>query len=249
MKDTDDKNRPCLICLHHAGGNASVFNRLLRIDPHVLALPVELPGHGRRNKEELCSDLKCIAADLANDISKEFCGCEIFIYGHSFGSLVAFELCRELETKYGIFPKELIVSGRDAPCYRELKGFDHNKMTEKELLEEMRSYGYMPEILLNNCEFMKSFVPMALSDYYMIGGYEYEQGEKLHAPIHLNYGDEDRDIVPEKADDWGRLTTGGFSKKVYHGDHFFMFNSDSTYFEELIKRVKTASEICIGGKL
>lgn len=244
LKDSDDLNRPCLICLHHAGGNASVFNRLLRIDADVLAVPVELPGHGRRMNEKAYKDMKQAAADLAAETAKIFKGREIFIFGHSMGSVIAYELCKALESTHGIFPKMLILSGRNGPSDTDIHGFRYY-MGEQALLEEMKRYGFMSPKLLENKEFMKSFIPVTMSDYYMIEQYEYAESEKLHTPIMLCYGEKDPDIDPEKADSWASITNGSFKKKIYPGNHFYMFEDGSTFFDELVQLVKERSRTAL----
>ena len=236
LKEVKAGDEPCVICIYHAGGNGNVFYRFMHISEKILVAPVELPGHGRRAKEPCGESFVKMAKSIAKEVSQRFSNRKLYIYGHSLGTILAYEVCKCLEKSYDIFPKLLIVSGRNAPFDRDLSTFK-TSMGEQMLIEEMRRYQFMPETLLENKGFMDYFLPITMNDYKMGEDYLYDDSEKILTPIFLNYGDCDIEIVPERLDLWKDVTKGSFHKKVYSGGHFFMFDKESTYFEDLVKTV------------
>ncbi|MCR5141222.1 MAG: alpha/beta fold hydrolase [Ruminococcus sp.] len=226
----------CLLCFHHAGGNASVFLPLRRFDNEgFVTVAAELPGHGRRVREAPITDLDLLIEQLAEETAELFSGCELYLYGHSFGSIIAFELCRKLE-KDGISPAALIVTGRNAPDETEPSPF-RLEQGDEALAAEMKRYGFIPDELLSDRDFMSCYLPMVKADYMMIESYSFTQGSLISAPIYFSYGSEDPDLRCETADRWGLMTTGVFRKEVRSGGHFFVFEKGNTFFEDLIRNI------------
>ena len=76
-----------LFCLPHSGASASVYARWRRVLPDWLQVcPLELPGRGRRMDEPLQRDIKALAAQLADEISRDLDG-PYALFGHSLGGL------------------------------------------------------------------------------------------------------------------------------------------------------------------
>lgn len=234
-----DDSKTCMICFHHAGGSANTFNSLKLFNTDTfISVPVEIPGHGRRLRETPEKSITVLAEKVADEIYSEFGNCHIYIYGHSFGSLVAFETCYCLENKYGKNIEKLIVSGRNAPFEFENTSFQLSQGREA-FINEMKRYGLIPLRMLENEEFMKYYEPVVYGDYYMLEAYRYDRNKIINAPVHLDYGDEDEDISEESADKWCEITNNSFSKTIHHGGHFFMFESGCKYFENIINEINS----------
>lgn len=230
------ENKPCLICMHYAGGNANVFQRYINLNKEIFVAPIELPGHGRRIKENLPTDMKEEAANIAREIVQRFYTEKLYLYGHSIGTILIYEVCRCLEESYDIFPKQLIVSGRNAPFEEEPSEF-RSYMGREEMIREMKRYGFMTDDLLDNEMFLKYFTPLILSDYRLGEQYKYDGSYRISTPVSFHYGDRDVEIIQERADSWKNVTRGAFSRKVFQGNHFFMFDKDSDYFEKLFQQI------------
>ena len=88
-----------LFCLPYSGASAMVYVRWRRALPDWLQVcPLELPGRGRRMDEPLQSDIKALAAQLAEEISRDLNG-PYALFGHSLGGLLAFELAHALSAR------------------------------------------------------------------------------------------------------------------------------------------------------
>lgn len=222
----------CIICFPYAGGNANIFRKYCEICPELLILPVELPGHGRRYKEKFAMDYRTMAVEIAKEINDKMIGFSIYLYGHSLGSILAYEVAYCLEKTYGIIPKLLIVSGRNAPFVPEVSTFK-TSMGDDALLDELRRYDFMPPEILENKDFLKYYIPVVKSDYQLGERYCFVEHQKLSMPIWFHFGDEDIDINFNEIDSWEDVTSNNVTKKVFSGKHFFMFEDDSTYFDQL----------------
>lgn len=230
-----DESKCCMVCFHHAGGSAASFSPMKRLKTNdFIAVSVELPGHGRRLKEQSETDIVVLAEKIADAVYQEFGKCHIWLYGHSFGSLVAFETCFQLEQKYGKKIEKLIVSGRNAPSEPDTVSFKLSDGRDA-FIKEMKRYGLIPEAMLENEEFMKYYEPLVFGDYRMLENYHYHKNHIVKAPVHLDYGNNDEDISEDAVRKWGEVTSGSFSKQVHEGGHFFMFEKGNEYFKNLIR--------------
>lgn len=238
-----DSSKCCMICFHHAGGSAATFSTMKRFKTeNFIAVPVEIPGHGRRLKEQRETDINILAEKTADAIYQEFGKCHLWLYGHSFGSLVAYETCFQLEHKYHKKVEKLIISGRNAPSESDSIPF-HLSDGHDAFIREMKRYGLIPEAMLENEEFMKYYEPIVFGDYRLLENYHYHKNHKIKAPVRLDYGNKDEDISESAAEKWHEITSGSFSKYVHKGGHFFMFDKGNGYFDELIQETERRNYI------
>src|SRR6267154_4769985 len=85
-----------LYCLPYAGASAGIFRSWLELlPPDIDIWGVEYPGHGTRISEPLIDRIERLAEPLADAVAAET-GMPYAFFGHSMGSLVAFEICHKL---------------------------------------------------------------------------------------------------------------------------------------------------------
>ena len=236
-KETSAQVTDCLICFYHAGGSASSFHMLRRFaTEHFIALAVELPGHGVRRKEPPESDIRSAAEKAAKEIFQEFGHCNLWIYGHSLGALFAYETCWYLEKHQHKKIEKLILTGRNAPSEKDITDFKLSDGHEA-FLNEMKRYGVIPEELLENQEFMQFYEPMIYHDYELSEKYYPCGNHILTTAIHFDFALQDTDLSQEKIQGWKNYTTGGFSCTAHTGNHFFIFEKQYAYFQNLIQKI------------
>ena len=93
-------SKPDLFLLHYAGGNVYSFNF---IKPYLNGqfnfIPIELPGRGKRMREDLLFNKDLAVKDVLNQILENLNSNPFLIYGHSMGASIGFSVINELEEK------------------------------------------------------------------------------------------------------------------------------------------------------
>src|SRR5476649_237391 len=118
-----------LFCLPYSGASAMVYARWRRTLPEWLQVcPLELPGRGMRMDEPLQRDIKALAAQLADEISRDLNG-PYALFGHSLGGLLAFELAHALRERGVPEPLALFASGTAGPARRDVSDTPLKKLT------------------------------------------------------------------------------------------------------------------------
>ncbi|MCC2447387.1 thioesterase domain-containing protein [Bacillus cereus] len=214
-----------LFCLPYAGGSASIYHKWRRhLDESIELIPLELSGRGSRIKEPLYNSIENAVEDIYNQI-QPFLNKPFSIFGHSMGSLLAYELSCKIKQKDGIEPVHLFVSGRKAPNCPERSPIEKKKihlLPDDEFVEVVKSLGGTPDGLLDNSEYLDFFKPILRADFRMIETYKYDDRDfKLNCDITVLNGKED-DIAEEELAAWGPFTNGNSKIVEFNGGHFFI---------------------------
>lgn len=230
-----------LICFNHAGGNSTIFKDWINWDEDLDVIPVEIPGRRRRMSEECRDDFKGLVEDISSQIdglrkqgllSKED---GLYIYGHSLGGALGFEVGKVLMDKYNFLVKALFIAGRHAPQdedptpYRTSMGMD-------KLREELRRGGNTPEALLENDSFMKIFLPMIFADYRLHENYKYD-GRSIDCEIYCLSGSKDTEADINHMKNWQEVTSKPLIQKEFKGGHFFAYEDSSKEVKDFILKV------------
>jgi external thioesterase TEII len=211
--------KPQLFILHFAGGNCYSFNFLTPLLKDFETLQVELPGRGKRIREELVTEFDLAAEDLFRQITGRLGSAPFVIYGHSMGAYLALRVTNLLK-KAGKQPLRVYVSGNPGPGIRDLR--NRYKMPYKELVEELRRLGGVPQELLDNEELLEFFMPILRADFEVAERNDLTDEEPLGVPLHALMGSDEEDV--DKIGNWGRFTTSQFQSTVLPGGHFFIYD-------------------------
>ncbi len=150
-----------LFCLPHSGASASVYARWRRVLPDWLQVcPLELPGRGMRMDEPLQRDIKALAAQLAEEISRDLDG-PYALFGHSLGGLLAFELAHALNARNLPAPLALFASGTAGPARRDVSEYAVEK-TDAQLIARLRELQGTAEEALANPELMQKLLHLKM---------------------------------------------------------------------------------------
>ena len=108
-----------LFCIPYAGCSASIYSKWKRKLPQDIELiPLEPAGRGRRCDEPLYNNLNEAVDDLYWEAAKVLDRSDEYIlFGHSMGSLLAFELYYKLMEEGFREPLHLYVSGARLPIW------------------------------------------------------------------------------------------------------------------------------------
>jgi medium-chain acyl-[acyl-carrier-protein] hydrolase len=235
LKRTPNARR-CLVIAPHAGGNAQVFRYWAEFIPADTDLfAIQYPGRGERMDETPYTDVRTIAAEVTPVLMQQLRAKIVFLYGHSMGAFVVYEIakCWERERGHGI--AKLIVSGCRAPHYpRSQPPLYHLPRTE--FVEELRSFGGTPDDVLDDSDLMDLLMPIMRADFLAAQTYSETQPTTLLAPIVACAGDRDPRVRQDEVQGWRQCTMANFSAHVLPGDHFFPFASPQEFLSLVFAR-------------
>jgi len=226
-----------LFCFPYAGGPASVFrNWSDGLPTDIEVCPVQFPGRGTRLKEPPFSRLTLLVDALTEALlpllDKPFA-----LFGHSLGSLVSFELARQLQTNHQTRPVRLFVSAGSAPQIARRGPPIHN-LPEKEFLAELSRLKGTPEELLNNKELMDIVLPSLRADFALYESYRYSSELPLNCPISTYGGLSDEKVTQRDLEAWREQTSVSFSIRMFPGDHFFLKANQSLLLRALSQELR-----------
>ncbi|HCY85016.1 MAG TPA: hypothetical protein DHV36_07770, partial [Desulfobacteraceae bacterium] len=141
-----------------------VINAIRQVPENNLDIrPLELPGRGKRIGSPLLSDLGDMADDLFSGIRNELHSPCVF-WGHSLGSILAYEvILRLLDTGCNL-PVHLLVSGRRGPAVPSREK-NIGELPREEFYQKLKAYGGTPEQILREKELMDLFEPVLRADF------------------------------------------------------------------------------------
>lgn len=219
-----------LICLPWAGGSSSVYGAwpgLLDME-EVEVVPVELPGRAGRSEEEPCSDVGALVAKLAEALVAEpgLLATPFALFGHSFGGLCAYELCRSLAAREPpVLPVLLLISAAPAPHFAGLGSWPADaisKLPQPELEAYLASKGNpLPREILADPELSRFFLRAIRADYGALEAYCGRQdAAPLPCPIQV-YGGLG-DIPEERLAAWAAYSCHKTNVRMHPGGHFYI---------------------------
>ncbi|MGV9622005.1 thioesterase II family protein [Streptomyces tendae] len=235
----EDPPELTLYCLAHAGGSAAPYRRWQSfVPPGCRVVPLELPGHGTRLREPLAGDLDELVAGLLPTVLPS-AGVPFAVFGHSFGSILAFELSREL-SQLGAPPAALLVAGRNGPGEPSSHRPMH-RLPDEQLVTELGRYGGMPDELRDVPELLRVYLPAIRRDLRLTETYTRSPGPALRVPLSVYAGRRDRLVELPRVFGWAHETTAEFGMTVLSGGHFLLDGDDfRTSLTERLHRIMRA---------
>ncbi|MCX4247323.1 thioesterase II family protein [Paraliomyxa miuraensis] len=209
-----------LLCCPHAGGGSSLYAQWRgAFGPTLEVCPVLLPGREARIHEPCYRRIEALigalCAALHGDLDRPYA-----LFGHSLGSVVAFELARRAGAM-GRPPALLMVSGRRAPHLRSRKAPTHG-LDDAGLLRAVEQLNGTPAELLADPELMRVFLPCLRADFELNATYVPLTDQLLDCPVVAFMGEQDPEVEEAELVAWREVTTGPFSHHVLPGDHFYL---------------------------
>jgi pyochelin biosynthetic protein PchC len=141
------------------------------------------------------------------------------LFGHSLGSLVAFEVARGLCAR-NTPVIHLFFSGQSAPP--RLRRTTKHLGTDDELWAEVTRLSGTSSEVLAVAELRPLVLPGLRHDYRLAETYEPAPGPPLGCPITALIGRDDPEVDAAEATAWAAMTTGPFMLRVFEGDHFYL---------------------------
>jgi len=229
-----------LLCLPHAGAGAAAYRSwgVGALDG-IAACPVQPPGREKRHREPPLTS----ATELARLLAPEVIAVvrpPYAIFGHSTGSLVAFELARQLRRLGGPAPAHLFVSGRPAPQL-PVPPTRISGLSRTGLAAFLRRLGGTPEQILGNPDLLARVHPLLVADFRVNEEYAYEPQARLAVPLTVFAATRDPGTTPGQAAAWELQAGGEFRVHQLDGGHFAVFERAAEVHEQIAKSLRAAS--------
>ncbi|MBS0636169.1 MAG: thioesterase [Verrucomicrobia bacterium] len=204
-----------IFCIPYAGATAAYYRAWIPyISSDIELVGVEIPGRA------YLKDLPATSmSDLISTILPQI---ELLVdrpfvlYGHSYGSCIAYELAKHLH------PKALFVSSRRAPHIPSPLP-PASPLPDNEFLDVMQNlYNAIPASVLKDKELLNMLLPTFKEDIRINETYVASPLPLLETPIFALYGKDDKTVSSQDMQAWQEVTKGTFTYLPFEGGHFFI---------------------------
>jgi medium-chain acyl-[acyl-carrier-protein] hydrolase len=226
-----------LFCFSYAGGSASTFRGWPTGFPaDIQVCPIELPGRGTRFKEPPSQQLVPLARAVGEGILP-YLDRPFAIFGHSMGGRLGFEVCRDLEARFGIQPLVFFASGTTSPEISEPNPA-HN-LPDDLLIARLRELNQSRPGTFDYPELLQLMIPVLRADLSVSETYVYKAGPRLLCPMVVLGGISDLETTQEGLQGWKQYAIS-FKMKMFPGDHFFINTAKTLVLKTILDEIRTA---------
>lgn len=223
-----------LVCLPHAGGTASAYSPwTARLPAGIELIGVQYPGRHDRLGESLMSSVQEIADALAPALAP-YADRPLFLFGHSLGGLVAYEVAIRLEAGHRPDPAGLFVSGQIAP---HRSSPPDEELDDATVEAEARASGWTDPMVFDHPELRELVLPALLADVRASLTYRRAEPVRLRCPIAAYAGNNDHDDVTTELAAWSDLTSGSVACRAFDGDHFYLRAQQAELVADIVARM------------
>ncbi|MEK4077378.1 alpha/beta fold hydrolase [Paenibacillus sp. FSL R5-0486] len=241
--------KPVLFCIPYAGGSSSIYYKWKKeLESTIKVIPLEMSGHGSRLNEPLYSNIDEGAQDLLSQLKRGDIDTPYIIFGHSLGGMLAYEVSRKIQINGDPPPTRIIISGCLPPgkfgTSRQEKVKD---MDDDQLIETLRDLGGTSEMLLEEPELLRLFLPIIRNDFHIVDNYQHIPTEPLNIPLSVYIGERDVPCDLKSVMEWQHFTTLPCTDvKVFRGGHFFIHEDEQSVLQQI--SVETSNLSCTGSE-
>ncbi len=209
-----------LFCIPHAGAGASVYSSWgAALAPWIEVISLQLPGREERSTEPAFSRLPNLLGELMPRLVPQLDRPFAF-YGHSLGSIIGFELTRELRRQGLPLPLCFFAASRRAPQVGATQPMFHT-LPDDELIDLLRRGGGAPESVLKHPRWRQQFLTLLRMDLEMSEDYTYTAEAPLSCPLYAFGGAQDQLLPLEYLKAWREQAGGDFELQLFPGGHIF----------------------------
>ena len=227
-----------MLCFPCAGGAATMYRQWSDWFPQCEVWTANYPGRSTLHDQPLAEDISSLLEYFLDEL--ELLGNQpVVLYGHSFGSLIAYLMGQELEKRQ----KEvagLLVSSRRSPSLPSR--FSFHTMPDHDFKNELKRLGGIPQALAGNEELLEFYLPLIRCDLGLNDQVVAAENQTVNCPVSLYHGESDASVSDNELQAWGQITEGAFEYHVLPGGHFFIQEEASGFKEKLQQKVSELAQ-------
>lgn len=212
-----------LICLPYAGGSAAIYTRWNNLlDSSIKLYPFELAGRGAKHNIPYYDSFQEAVDDIAFLIEDQCTQSEYAVWGHSMGSILAYELICSLQEKGIKLPVHVFFSGRYPPSVKKEDRMLHI-LPEDEFEREALKLGGIPEKLTRIKGLLRASLQTLRADYKLLETYSpSELKHKFDFNISVLAGNDDELASPVDMEKWKAYCGKECAFYYFDGGHFYL---------------------------
>lgn len=222
-----------LFCFPYAGGGASTYRTWATgLPASIELLAIQLPGTESRVREVPLDSIPGMVAELTPLIAARS-DLPFALFGHSLGSILAFEVTRTLRRAGLRMPGLLMVSGRRPPRVPDRHSPIHH-LPDQELIAAINArYGGIRPEVFQHPDLVELLLPGLRASITALETHAFQDEPALALPIAAFGGTSDPMAPPSDIEAWRSETTGRFSSRIFPGDHFYLTQQPAALLAEV----------------
>ncbi|MFV2019306.1 thioesterase II family protein [Micromonospora sp. LOL_023] len=230
--------RVSLLVLPHSGGNAHSYAPWRELLPADVRLLIgQYPGRGARFSESPGASIADLAGPVVRCLPPDTG--DLVVLGHSMGSLVAFEVAREL-TGAGQPPSALIASACRPPYLPNPSPVHPDQLDDDALVAAIKARGGTDNGILDEPELREVVMPSIRADFAIDDAYRFTADPAvLTCPVTVIGGAADPVVPASALPGWSATTSATAAVELMPGGHFY-FQQQLTAFLSLVTGVLDA---------
>ncbi|MFH8565753.1 thioesterase II family protein [Streptomyces sp. NPDC017988] len=220
----DRTARQRLFVFPHAGAGASAYRLAAHLPDTVEVCTVQLPGRENRFTEPALTSLDDAVAALApliaghSDLPYAF-------FGHSMGSLIAFETARRLRVLGAPLPERLFLSGMRAPGLPDRD--PRHGLPDDELLAAS-------DLDVLGAELRELLLPVLRADLTLCETYTHRREAPLPCPLTVLAGSDDDSVDGTELAGWREHTSADFTLHLFPGARHLYVRGAERHLAQMI---------------
>lgn len=239
LRDFKDE-RPSLLFFPPAGGGSFFFRPFLKENPSQWSLfSVVLPGREHLMNVEYPKTMADLTSHLAAEICQVFSKSQkLFFFGHSFGSLVAYNTVLKLQEQRQRLPDLLIVSAHCSPDKNTPIGPIH-EFSDSKMIEQIQSFDGIPTEVESDSDYLKMVTDWIRMDLRL----DYETKSCKPIPVKmpiLSLSASNDHVAPlDYMWNWNNLSKSKTKMIVVDGSHNHLVGNEKMVMGLINHEVKT----------
>lgn len=225
-----------MFCFPFAGGSSTIYFPWKKLMNDITIECMEYKGHGMRIAEDFYGSVQEAAEDSAKIIGSKLDG-DFVLFGYSFGCRVALETAYVLK-RMGYRPKAIVLAGQRPP-HLLWKDKKLTNGTKQEAIDHIIELGHVPQEVVECEELMELYTDIIYSDLVLNEEAVHNTYEPLDIPMFIYAGTEDDEAPEDDMKEYSKYTTNRCEVKVMEGKHFFAFDNEQVFINELKNALST----------